>query len=224
MLLKNAFKRQSLLFLFDISSTQMQPVLTTHFGNKRMVAILKETRQEMDNLIPQLPDTGGWRNPHTQFIVASAFFLAFYRALKARGRSADEVGVLVDEAVRKMYSSRLFILMRLFSPIQGNSFGNRGTRRLAVTSQKRRFPGDFVCEYVEGDGESFDYGLDYLECGICKFFHAQQAEEFAPYMCRLDYPVAEAMGTRLIRTSTIAEHGMKCDFRYKRQNAMPTQF
>jgi hypothetical protein len=215
MSIKQTIHRQSLLFLMDLSSTQIQTVLTAHFGQNKAAVILKDTRQEMDNLIPQLPDTGGWRNPHTQFIVASAFFLAFYRTLKARGCSADEVGVLVDEAVRRMYGSRLFALMSHFGPIQRKFFGNRAARRLAATSQKRRYTGDFLCEFVEGDGESFDYGLDYLECGICKFFHAQQADEFAPYMCQLDYPYAEAMGARLIRTSVIAEHGLKCDFRYK---------
>lgn len=35
MLLKDAFQRQSLLFLFDISSTQIRPVLITHFGKKK---------------------------------------------------------------------------------------------------------------------------------------------------------------------------------------------
>jgi hypothetical protein len=215
MSINQTIQRHSFLFLLDLSSTQIRSVLTTHFGQNEMAAILKDTRQEMDNLIPQLPDTGGWRNPHTQFIVASAFFLAFYRTLKARGRSADEVGVLVDEAVRKMYSSRLFALISHFGPIQQKFFSNRAARRLAATSQKRRYTGDFLCVFVEGDGVNFDYGLDYLECGICKFFHAQQADEFTPYMCRLDYPYAEAMGTRLIRTSVIAEHGLKCDFRYK---------
>jgi hypothetical protein len=215
MSIKLAIQRRFLLLLLDLSSTQIRSVLTTHFGQNEVAAILKHTRQEMDNLIPQIPDTGGWRNPHTQFIVASAFFLAFYRTLKARGRSADEVGVLVDKAVRRMYGSQLFASMSHFDPIQRKIFGNRAARRLAAISQNRRYPGDFLCEFVEGDGESFDYGLDYLECGICKFFHAQQADEFAPYMCRLDYPYAEAMGTRLIRTSIIAEHGLKCDFRYK---------
>lgn len=189
-----------------------------------MVVILKETRQEMDTLIPQLPDTGGWRNPHTLLIITSAFFLAFYRTLKARGHTADEVGILIDEAVRKMYSSRLYALMRLLNPIQRKFFGNQAARRLAETSQKRRYLGDFVCEFIEGDGVRFDYGLDYLECGICKFFHSQKADEFAQYLCQLDYPYAEAMGAKLIRTSTIAEHGIKCDFRYKRQSAYMARF
>ena len=217
LVIQDAFQRQIILFLFDISSTQIQPVLRTHYGREEMVVLLKETRQEMDNLIPQLPDTGGWRNPHTLFIIASAFFLAFYRALKVRGRSTDEVGALIDEAVRKMYNSRRYALIRLFRPIQRKLFGNQAGRQLASASQKRRYSNDFVCVFVDGDGKSFDYGFDYLECGICKFFHAQKVDEFAQYMCRLDFPFAEAMGFKLIRSSTIAEGGIKCDFRYREQ-------
>jgi hypothetical protein len=96
-------------------------------------------------------------------------------------------------------------------------FGDQAARRLASASQQRQYPNDFVCVYIEGDGASFDYGFDYLECGICKFFHVQKADEFAQYMCRLDYPYADAMGSELIRTSTIAENEMKCDFRYKKK-------
>jgi hypothetical protein len=114
--------------------------------------------------------------------------------LKARGRSADEVGALIYETVKKMYSSRLGATIRLFSPIQQKLFGNQAARRLASVSQQHRYPNDFVCVFIEG-GENFDYGFDYLECGICKFFHAQQADDFAQYMCRLDYLYAEAMGT-----------------------------
>jgi hypothetical protein len=221
MSIQDTLQRQSLLFLFDVSSTQIRSILTTHYGKDERIVVLKETRHELDALIPQLPDTGGWRNPHTQFIVSAAFFLALYRALKAHGQSVDEVGTLIHEAVKKMYSSRLGATIRLFSSIQRKLFGDQAARRLASVSQQRRYPNDFVCVFVEGDGESFDYGFDYLECWICKFFHAQKVDEFAQYMCQLDYPYAEAMGTKLIRTSTIAKEGSKCDFRYKEQKAQP---
>ena len=216
MSIQNTLQRQGLLFLFDVGSTQIRSILTAHYSKYEMVVVLKEARQEFNALIPQLPDIGGWRNPHTQFIIAAALFLALYRVLKAHGRSADEVGTLIFEAVTK-YSSQLGATVRLFAPIQRKLFGDQVARRLALVSQQRRYPNDFVCVYVEGDGASFDYGFDYLECGICKFFHTQKADEFAQYMCRLDYPYAEAMGSELIRTSTIAENGLKCDFRYKKQ-------
>jgi len=72
-----------------------------------------------------------------------------------------------------------------------------------------------VCTFVEGDGETFDYGLDVTECGICKFYHAQGADELAPYMCLSDYVVSRAFGRGLVRYKTIAEGAEVCDFRYK---------
>jgi hypothetical protein len=35
-------------------------------------------------------------------------------------------------------------------------------------------------------------------------------------MCLTDFAVSKALGMGLIRTTTIAEGGVKCDFRYKR--------
>ena len=86
----------------------------------------------------------------------------------------------------------------------------RRARELALESQKRQYVYDWVYSVVEGDGESFDYGLDFVECGICKFFHAQGADEFVRYMCRLDFIMSEWMGMGLVRTTTIAKGGEKC--------------
>jgi L-2-amino-thiazoline-4-carboxylic acid hydrolase len=215
MTIRAALYRQSILFLFDIGSTQVQTSVATQFGRGEMPLVLKDARRELELLTLQLPNTGGWRNPHTQFIIATALFLALYRVLKTRGQSTEEVGNLILEAVSRMYSSHLVRVMRLFGSIQRRLFGCQAARRLARISQQRKYPDDFVCMFVEGDGVNFDYGFDYVECGICKFLHRQNADELAPYMCRLDYPYAEAMGIRLMRTSTIAEGGKKCDFRYK---------
>jgi len=51
---------------------------------------------------------------------------------------------------------------------------------------------------------------------VVKFFHCQGADELVPYMCRLDYAMSKAMGMGLVRTTTLAEGGEKCDFRFKR--------
>ncbi len=37
---------------------------------------------------------------------------------------------------------------------------------------------------------AFDYGLDVTECGIVRFYHAQDADELAPYMCLSDCVVS----------------------------------
>jgi len=42
-------------------------------------------------------------------------------------------------------------------------FGRKAMRTMAVEPQKRRYPEDWVAVYVEGDGEDYDLGIDYLE-------------------------------------------------------------
>lgn len=68
-------------------------------------------------------------------------------------------------------------------------------------------------ERIDGDGESFDFGIDMTECGIVKFLHAQGADELCPYLCDLDYVMFEAMGIGLRRTKTLGWGCDRCDFR-----------
>jgi hypothetical protein len=57
-----------------------------------------------------------------------------------------------------------------------------------------------------------------LECGIRKFYAAQDADEFTPYVCALDFVASDYFGWGLVRTSALAEGGECCDFRFKRDN------
>jgi hypothetical protein len=73
-----------------------------------------------------------------------------------------------------------------------------------------------VFEHVEGDAETFDWGRDYIECGIVKFLHSQGADELTPCLCLTDYALFGALGIELKRTMTLAEGDKKCDFRFKK--------
>ncbi len=83
------------------------------------------------------------------------------------------------------------------------------------SGQERRYPDDFACEFVEGDGETFDYGYNFLECASEKFYWAQGALEFLSYYCLLDFPKCERGGLSLTRQGTLAEGCQMCDFRFK---------
>jgi hypothetical protein len=89
-------------------------------------------------------------------------------------------------------------------------------KEAAEKTQERRYPGDWVATFVEGDGEQFDYGLDVVECGICKFYRTQNAEELTPYMCLSDYILSDAFARGLVRYKTLAEGDDVCDFRFKK--------
>ena len=90
-------------------------------------------------------------------------------------------------------------------------------RKLAAIGKQLRF-GDFEVRYVIGDGEDFDFGVDYIACGNYKFVKDQGAEEFAPYVCMSDIALSDAMGWGLMRTETLADGCERCDFRFKKGN------
>ena len=93
--------------------------------------------------------------------------------------------------------------------------------RISRQTQQQKYPGDFVVQFVPGDGRNFDFGLDFTGCAIHKFFQAEQAGHFAKYMCRIDYLTTSFKGIELIRTSTIANGAERCDFRYRLAGRSP---
>ena len=202
---------------FDLAARLIRGVGVARYGERFAKIVVAEARREYELLLPQLPYIGGRRNPLTQIMVSAGMFLALYRAMKAQGREVDEIGAFVYAGVEKVYGYLPRCVLYVYGGLSFTERRQRKARELALESQKRRYAGDWVYAVVEGDGEDFDYGLDFVECGICKFFHAQEADEFARHMCRLDFIMSERMGMGLARTQTIAEGGDKCDFRYKRE-------
>lgn len=59
------------------------------------------------------------------------------------------------------------------------------------------------------------YGIDILECGICKLFAKHNAQKYVSILCEVDKFTSNLAGLELIRTGTIAEGAEKCDFRFK---------
>lgn len=87
--------------------------------------------------------------------------------------------------------------------------------RRARQQQKVRF-GDFEVEYLIGERDEFDFGVNYLQCGNYLFVKRHGGEEFAPYVCMSDIVLSEALGWGLIRTQTLADGYPHCDFRFKK--------
>lgn len=190
------------------------------YGMDVAEAVVAETLQRFEILLPNIPYIGGNENILTENLYLSAAMLAMYQSLKARGKSVEEVAVLIYQGTSKFYSSFPF---RLLLRWQGRQLFNQKRldqrRRDASISQERRYPDDWVFEVVEGNGQAFEFGVDYTECGIVKYLTQQGASELAPYLCWLDYPMCTAMRVKLVRTKTIAQGSERCDFRFSRGQA-----
>ena len=208
-------RSSKLLESFDKTLKPARKVFVTNFGDELADGILEDARQEFEALIPELPYWGK-NNMMTRFLIGSSHSLAIYRVLKKHGKSVAEIGKIIYEMVEARLSKVPSPVLRLYGKLKyGKSYRER-LKKQAIISQKKQYPGDYVFTYIVGDGREFDYGYDITECGVCKFLHAQDADELAPFLCLVDFPLSKAFGRGLVRNMTISEGAEKCDFRYKK--------
>jgi len=206
-------RRSELLQAFDQDVGCWRSTLARRHGDEFANAIVRQSRDEFEALIGEIPYIGGDENHLTENLVESARCLALYRAMKARGKRVEETGRALYEAIEQSNS-------RPTPPIPpGKRLSPEGLmrrrRERARRSQERRYPEDWVYEFVEGDGRTFDYGNDFTECAVQKFYRGKRADEFLPFFCFLDFPRSKAAGLGLTRTQTLAEGHEKCNHRFK---------
>lgn len=208
-------RKRRLLRDFDKTVGRVRGAFVSRYGEGQTDTLIGKTRREYQVLIPQLPYVGG-KQPFTQFIISTAWFLAMYRVLKAQGESLETIGRLIYEIDQAFLQAYPRFMRRFFGHMTFTRRYIQGLRKRAAESHQRRYPGDYVYTFVEGDGETFDHGVDYLECATCKFLQQQGALELGPHLCVADVLYSEMLGWGLIRTKTLAEGADRCDFRFKK--------
>ncbi|MHA2009273.1 MAG: L-2-amino-thiazoline-4-carboxylic acid hydrolase [Promethearchaeota archaeon] len=95
------------------------------------------------------------------------------------------------------------------------------TKNLAKHLQQKKYPGDFVMEFVEGDGKTFDYGYRFTECGIHKVFKKLGATKYVPLLCLTDFILGNVYGFGFTRTQTIGNGDPICDHRFLKNGTTP---
>ncbi len=214
-----ASRRQTekLVGKFDRFLKRSGGALGDRFGEETAAVMRGEMLDEYRRLIPEVPYIGGRRNIYSDALAMAPRTLALYRVVVRHGGTLEDTGELLHRMV-KAQMERIPKVLRYW--VGRQRFGRlrkRKVERAARRSQARRYPGDFVFERIDGDGKTFDFGIDITECGIVKFLDAQGADELCPYGCELDYVTFEAMGIGLQRTKTLAWGCDRCDFRLSKQ-------
>lgn len=208
-------RKSKLLKDFDNLMKKARNVLIKQYGKKFSETIVSEACREYSKLIPKIPYVGQSRI-FIQFIIGTAQSLAIYRVIASHGKTVEEAGKLYYLLCESVLNSYPRIVHQLIGNLMFSKFFLRTAKKRALESQKRLYPGGYVFSFIDGDGREFDYGVDYSECGSCKFLSEQGASELAPYICTADIIYSKLFGWGLIRTKTIAEGFEKCDFRFKK--------
>lgn len=201
---------------FDKTAVLMRDYILQHYGGEFTDILYRETLQAYEELIPGIPHI---EDPRARalnlFLLITAQELAVYRTMKKHGKTLSQTWEICHEAIRRRMekfskTKRWFLQKLMYS-----NFLLKRVKRRAERNEKLKF-GDFEIRYLTGDGDKFDWGVDYLSCGNYNFLKAQGAEEFAPYVCMSDIPLGNALDWGLIRTQTIADGCKTCDFRFKK--------
>jgi len=181
-----------------------------------------ETYVEFKRLLAVLPDIGGDTNMLTFTFVSSAAALAYMRVLEKHGLPLATIGGILNEVYADVYTSLPGLVRWL---LRRSEFSRRHQAKLqayARESQLRKFPANWVMAYIEGDGVEVDYGCDYSECAVLKFYRAMVADAYMPYVCVMDFTASHVLRTGLQRTTSLYYGGPCCDFRYKMNRPSPT--
>jgi len=209
-------RKEALLKDFDRTSALMKDSLVARYGMEFAGTLQREVRHQYEKLIPEIPYIkGAQARLLNAFLLITAQELAAYKAMKEKGKPPEEAWELCHEALRFRLAEIPKWKRWLLRRFMFSSFVRKIMKRRARQQQKVRF-GDFEIEYLIGDGNDFDFGVNYLQCSNYNFVKRHGEEEFAPYVCMSDIALSDAMGWGLIRTQTLADGCHHCDFRFKK--------
>lgn len=162
------------------------------------------------------------KNPIDKRLDFSAYFLALIKTLDEKAETFETIRKIclqiTTEFVQPKSKTQEFfkrLLPRMTTTWVGQILIKAFHKRVSVNSNA----GGFVANIITDKQETFGlgYGIDIIECGICKLFKKHNYSKYASILCEVDEITSGLAGLQLIRTGTIANGAKKCDFRFKLQ-------
>ena len=163
------------------------------------------------------------KNPIDKRLDFCSYFLALIKTLDAKGESFPVIRSIcleiVTEYVRPKNKFQSFV-KRLVPQLITTRLARQFLKSFNRKVSKNDNPDGFIATIITDKQETFGlgYGVDILECGICKLFHKHNYYKYASILCEVDEITSAMAGLKLIRTGTIANGAKKCDFRFVRKN------
>ncbi|HEX6224592.1 MAG TPA: L-2-amino-thiazoline-4-carboxylic acid hydrolase [Chryseolinea sp.] len=163
-------------------------------------------------------------NPIDRRLDFAAYFLALIQTLEKGNHSYDEIKTICLEVTYDYVHPKNAIqkwLKRLPAKIIGLKIVKPILTALNKKVMKKGNEAGFRAQVITDESETYGlgYGVDILECGICKLFQKHDAGKYASILCEVDKMTSKLAGLVLIRNGTIATGAEKCDFRFKKISA-----
>jgi hypothetical protein len=188
----------------------------------RSDSIITNTDNHFKNISPDTDFAATSKNPIDKRLRFCSYFLALIKALDGQDETFETIRKIclevVTEYVRpKNKIQQLFkrLPVKLANTWLADIFIKILNRKVSKNSNAEGFIANIITDKQETFG--LGYGIDILECGICKLFKKHNYQKYASVLCEVDEITSNIAGLKLIRTGTIALGAKKCDFRFKKE-------
>ena len=209
-------KKKGILREFNAFERAAMKVIYPRFSIEEISLVSQRARGELNGLLNSLPFVGGDESPFTPLMINLAQTLAYYRAADELNLSVHEIGEIMYMITESYVNSISPIKRRVGRLLFFRKSMKEKWRKWLDGEGRNKYPGNWAGRFVEGDGESFEYGIDFTECACLKFLEKEGGLEIAPYICLTDYAKMRGIGVGFRRTKTLACGADKCDFRFKK--------
>jgi len=218
-------KKKKFMRSFDERLTVVNEELLKKFDNKKSEELMSQMRAEFEKILPDIPYIGGQKNPTTLVLVKCMSDLAIFRTLEKIGFSFREIGEFHYNYVIAVHNLRKETLKKAgkdpsqypFDPVYMNY-----QKKLTKETQLKLYPDDFVIDFVEGDGENFEWGWDITECGVQKAYKKLGGEKYLPFICLGDHYEAEGLSFGFSRDQTLGFGAPLCTHRFVKNYKPPS--
>jgi len=161
-------------------------------------------------------------NPIDKRLDFSAYFLALIKTLDEQGEKFETTRKICLEIVTE-YVRPKNKLQQLLKKLPAKLINTKLATYLLKVFNKRvsrnSNPEGFIANIITDKKETLGlgYGVDILECGICKLFNKHNYQKYSSILCEVDHITSELAGLKLVRNGAIALGAKKCDFRWERK-------
>jgi len=161
-------------------------------------------------------------NPIDKRLDFCSYFLALIKTINEQGETFETTRSICLEIVTEYVrpKNKLQQLLKLVPAKLANTwlatfFLNKFHKRVS----KNLNPDGFIANIITDKKETLGlgYGVDILECGICKLFKKHNYQKYSSILCEVDALTSDLAGLKLVRNGTIALGAKKCDFRWEKK-------
>ena len=183
-------------------------MLRRKLSEAKINEMFNQMKTEYEKIIPEIPYIGGTKNPFTSLLVGGISSLAMFYVLEREGFKLRDIGEFyyefrdINNAIRKRSLEKIGKDPAQY-PFESTYIDY--IKKLCETSKLRNYPDDWVADYVEGDGKTFEWGFNFHECGLHKVLKRLDAEKFVHLFCLGDFSEANILGFGFTRIQTLRD-------------------